>query len=223
MKKVLFTAFFCVFLLCLSSGMKEVKAENYRYFQSIEFENEDVVMMDEWPDHQTEAYELKLPRERKMFGWYTYYSCKKEPFKYVADTIYYVKNDGTESIIHTFKYEESEEKTVQKTASGSLKVSGSQTTKNKFKYGLDGELEYEYEETTKSKVTETDQVKVTIAPNSTLYIKVMGEGYFYQGVAKKYFFWAVSKRGAFEYVIITTEYYSIEITQNSVIDSEAEQ
>lgn len=213
MKKIIFVAFLLLLFMMIPLSSKKVKAETYRYFQTIDFENEQIVMMDEWTSHEA-GYFWLANFKRKMFGWNVFYSYRREPFTYVSDTLYHVKNNGLADLEHTFKYEESIEETIQKNVSGSLELSGSGTTKKKFKYGLEGQLEYEYEKTSKTKITQTDQIKVTVSPNSTLNIQVLGEGYFYQGIAEKYFLWMKVKKGGFEYVVITTEYYSINISKN---------
>ena len=153
-----------------------------------------------------------------MFGWNKVYAYEKEPFDYIAETLYHVKNLGTEEITHTFMYSETYEETIQRSVTGSLEIDTSytdekksKTNPSKFKFGLESELKFEYKQTNKTKTTQSDNVKIIVAPESELYIKVIGKGYLYSGLARKYFFWVVTKEGGFEYAIITTEYYSIDI------------
>jgi len=212
MKKKLYilASFFIAIFFVIGIKNSKVEAEQYQTFESIKFEN-DVTLMDEWTEYQEETYYSRLGKT-KMFGWNIYYSLKKEKFSYVGETLYHVKNNGFSDVVHTFKYEETTEDTIQRTTKGSIELSGS-GSKEKFKFGLESELEYEYKESKKTKTTQTDTVKIVISPKSELYIKVMGEGYLYQGVARQYIFFIKAKEGGFEYAIITTEYYSIDIEE----------
>ena len=220
MKKILLTMFFVLTLVLMYLATpSNAKAENYTTFEIMEFENDDVYLMDSWTFERQNAYMNSLNRyKKKMFGWNKFYAYKKEPFDYVSETLYHVKNMGSAEITHTFQYSEVHEETIQRSVKGSLAVdtsyqdeSKSKTESSKFKFGLESELEFEYKQTNKNKTTQSDNVKITIAPESELFIRVLGKGYLYSGVARKYFFWIVSKEGAFEYVIITTEFFSIEI------------
>ena len=220
MKKILLTMFLFLTLFVLNFISSNVQGEEYTTFEQITFLN-DVKLMDSWTYEMTNSFNNELNKQkRKMFGWNKYYVYEKEPFEYVAETLYHVKNLGSKEITHTFSYSESYEETIQRNVTGSLKVdvSNGKDTKSddkkstsKFKYGLESELKFEYKQTEKTKKTEEDNIKIVIAPESELYIKVVGKGYLYSGVAKNYFFWVTTHSGGFEYVIITTEYYSIDM------------
>ncbi len=215
MRKIILVMFFCAFLFIISTSLNSVYAESYTTYESIIFENEGIVMLDSWSYLIESSYMNKLSKG-KMFGWNVFYSYKKEPFTFISETLYHVKNSGLKEITHTFKYEESEELQIQRSVKGNLEVGLDYTKEqkkiSKFKFGLESKLEFEYKETSKNKTTKTDTVKIIIAPNSELFIKVQGKGYLYQGVAKKYFLFITTKSGGFEYCIITTEYYSIDMT-----------
>ncbi len=208
--------FISVFLIPAVSKPKIASAEQYTHFENIDFENE-VILMDEWSCERENAY-LNMLKKKMMFGWDLYYAFHKEPFSYLGETMYHVKNAGSNEIVHTFTYSETYEKTVQRSVKGSLELELSDKNKtkkdkeeNEFKFGLENKLEFEYKQTDKTKTTESDQVKITVSPGTELFIKVMGKGYLYSGAARKFFFFIKTKEGAFEYVIITTEYYEIEM------------
>ena len=211
MKKKLLVAFlFALTLVFLSvSGNSTAYAESYTTYQEIHFDNDEEVTFIEFWSNSTIDKMIKDYFKNKMFGWEVFYTERKKHFSYVSEILYSVKNTGRSNIIHTFKYEESNEETVKRKVKGSLELEGSYAKKSKFKFGLENELEYTYEQTSKTKQSTTDSIKVTVAPNSELVIDVRGEGYFYQGVAKKSAFFITVKKGAFEYIVITTEYYSI--------------
>lgn len=213
MKNKLLSAFLFGLILVFFPSPLNTKAESYTTFQEINFDDDEITLMENWRSGFENAMLVHLPARHKMFGWDIYYEVKRKHFDYVAETLYYIENKGTKEVVHTYKYEGTEENTIQRSVKGSLELTGS-GSKDKFKFGLESELEYSYEETVKSKSSETDSIKVTVAPKSTLKIEVKGEGYIYQGVAQKFFFWILSKKGAFEYVIISTEYYSINIWEN---------
>lgn len=216
MKKILITMFLFLFILYLSFEKATIiEAEKYTTFEEIVFENDYVTLLDTWNEGDDEYY-LGFLNKRPMFGWDIYYTLRKEPFTYIAETLYHVKNQGKENIQHTFKYEESYEDTIQRSVKGDIKVTASYSENSKkgtpeFKGGLEEKLEFEYKQSRKTKTTEEDTVKIVVAPNSELFIKVKGKGYLYQGVAKKFFFFVNVSKGGFEYAVITTEYYSIDM------------
>ena len=216
MKKIPIAMFLFMLIICIFFiPTKNVAAEKYTTFEEIIFENSYVTLLDTW-DKSEEEYYLTYLTKHPMFGWDIYYTLRKEPFTYIAETLYHVKNLGQDSIQHTFKYEESYEDTIQRSVKGDIKVSGSYSQNSKkgnpeFKGGLEAKLEFEYKQSIKTKTTESDTVKIIVAPNSELFIKVKGKGYLYQGVAKKFFCFVNTQKGAFEYAVITTEYYSIDM------------
>lgn len=214
MKKILYAMFFCVLLLFFFIP-KEVYAEDYSTYESMIFENKEVELLSQWSyyDNLSEK-EYVNQKKVKMFGWNIHYRFKEEPFTFVAETIYRIENSGLDNIVHTFKYEETTEETIQKNVSGSLQLSGTKTTEKKFKFGLETELKFEYKDTLKTKSSESDSIKVTVAPGCTLEIKIKGEGKLTQGYARKYFCFINVKEGGFEYVVVTTEYYEISMYQN---------
>ncbi|MCR5740850.1 MAG: hypothetical protein K6G38_00090 [Gammaproteobacteria bacterium] len=210
MKKKIMVAFLFAFSLLLLGlcGSTTTYAESYDTYQDIEFDRGKIVSYIEyWNDEYINTHIGEL--ENKMFGWDISYTIRKLHFNYIAETLYSVKNTGRSNIIHTFKYEESTEDVVKRKVKGSLDISYSETKKGQYKYGLEDKLEVSIERTTKTKQATTDSIKVTVAPYSELSIDIRGEGYFFQGFAKKCFFYIPIKKGAFEYVVITTEYYSI--------------
>jgi len=221
MKKIIISMFFILLILVCVFMPKSVEAETYTTYQEMVFDDSDVELIDNWSYMTYNGYLAKL--KKKGFGWSVYYATKKAKFSFVAETLYHVKNSGLEEITHTFKYEESYEETIQKSVKGSLETEVSynkeKKKESKFKFGLESNLDFSIESTEKTKTTETDTVKIIIAPNTELFIKVQGEGVLYQGTARRYFFWIKGKEGAFEYAIITTEYYSIDM---NVIDESKE-
>ena len=215
MKKILLSIFLLLLMTAFYICSKNAYAEKYTTFEEINFENDYVLLLDTWDINKENMY-LDNLNKHPMFGWDIYYTLRKEPFTYTAETLYHVKNLGSKEIQHTFKYEESYEETIQRSVKGDIKVSLSYSENSKkgtpeFKGGLESKLEFEYKQSLKTKSTESDTVKIVVAPDSELFIKVKGKGYLYQGVAKKFFFFIPTTKGGFEYVIITTEYYSIDM------------
>lgn len=208
MKKILILM---LFLLCLlQTFIVGVKAENYNSFEEVEFKNADVKFLDDWNEFDKDAAKKLVDYKKKKFiGWNKTFFHYKEEFEFIADTLYKVKNDGYKDITHSYKYVETFEETVMRSVSGNLEISTSVTKDKEFKFGLEGELEGEYKDTRKSSSTQTDNVKIDIAPGCTLIITIEGKGYVTQGYAKKFFFFIPVKEGGFEFVVITTQYYNI--------------
>ena len=204
MKKLFIFVLFLTFLISLTP----LHAETYPYYQEIYFENKDVKLIEKWDDKTTKEY-LKKINKKKWFGWNVYYVTTGEKFSYVANTVLDVKNTGTTPIVQKFTYKESDESKIQLSTSGQLKVDFSGPIK-KFKFGLDAQIKISYDYTTSMKTSEELVTNINIDPGTRLIVKVIGEGKIYQGVANKYFFFIKTKEGAFEEVINTTEYYTIE-------------
>ena len=207
-KKILVAFLFALTLMFVGTIGTNIKAESYDVFQEIAFKDGvNRTLIEYWNEPYINQNLKKL--EKKMFGWSIKYTNRRVPFTFISETLYSVRNTGSQSITHTFKYTESRESTIKRKTKGTLGVDGSYTSKSKFKFGLDAQLEYTYESTISNKQSTTDQVKVVVAPNSELRIDIRGEGYFYQGFASDHFFFIPTHKGAFEYVLITTKYYSI--------------
>ena len=212
MKKViaifLFTIIICTSIII---PLKNVYGESYKYFQSMNFDGEDISLIDSWSTDKLNQYK-RFVSEPKFMGWDIYYLHKRQHFTFVSDTLYKITNTGTSEIVQTYKYVQSETTTIGKSSKGTISLSGSGTnSKSKFKLGLDSKLEIKYEESVKVSETETDQIKIVVAPNSYLTVTKEGEGYFCQGVAQNHFMWVKTQYGAFEYVIVTTEHYAIHL------------
>ena len=212
MKKViamfLFGLFICIVSIISTSS---ANADSYKYFQSMKFDDEKVDLIDNWSTTKLNSYKSRVNKTRFM-GWTICYLYRREHFDFVSETLYKISNTGSSDIVQTYKYVSQTTTTIEKSTKGTIGLSGnvSGTTKKiKFGAGLDTKLEFKYDETVKTSESETDQIKITVAPNSYLEVTKEGEGYFYQGVAQNNIFWIKAHYGAFEYVIITTEHYAI--------------
>ena len=212
MKKLLIAFLFALASITFALGTTKLvcaKADGYGTFQRMTFDNGDSVdYIQDWSDKYINDM-LNKNFKKKMFGWDVYYTVKGKHFFFVDETLYSVRNTSNETITQTFKCKETSEDTIKRKVKGSLEVSGSATVKQLFKFGLEGKLDYSYERDTKTTTLEENDLKLKIGPNTELRIDVRGEGYFYQGVARKTAMWIPFKKGAFEYVVITTKYYSI--------------
>ncbi len=212
MKKVI-----AIFLLSIILGMalvldtKNIYAESYKYFQSMNFDGEKVDLIDTWSTDKLNSYK-RYVSSPKFMGWDIHYLYRRQHFTFISDTLYKITNTGSSEIVQTYKYVQSETRAIEKSSKGTISLSGSVGGgKEKYKLGLDSKLEIKNEESIKISETETDQIKIVVAPYSYLTVTKEGEGYFYQGIAQNHFFWVKTQYGAFEYVIVTTEHYAIHL------------
>ena len=213
MKKKYLLAFLFALIVTLGFVFSPTSAkaeEGYDQFQEIKYkDNVIVTYMLYWKENRVDQYFEQYLPNKKAFGWQTFYTYKDVEFTFIEETLYEVSNDSSDgTITHNFKYEESDENTIKRKTTGSL--GGSQSLSiNKFKFGLEEQLSFSTEYTSKTQSTKTDSIKVDVPPKTKLVIDVRGEGKFYQGVARKMFMWFPIRKGGFEYVIITTRYYAI--------------
>lgn len=212
MKKTLIAFLFAltsITVFLFSSDLLYAKADDgYGTFQSMTFDTgEYVEYIKTWSNDKINNL-INKNFKKKMFGWDVLYTYRGKHFNFIDETLYQVRNTSDEAITQTFKTKSTNEEVIKRKVKGSLEINGSGTVKS-FKFGLESQLEYSYEKNTTVTTLEENEIKLKIAPYSELKIDVRGEGYFYQGVARKTALWIPFKKGAFEYVVITTKYYSI--------------
>lgn len=212
MKKTIIAFLFALTSLTVflfSSDLLYARAEDgYGTFQSMTFDNGDYVEFIKYWNNDKINSLINKNFKKKMFGWDVLYTYRGKHFHFIDETLYSVRNTSDEAITQTFKTKSSNEEVIKRKVKGSLEISGGATVKQ-FKFGLESHLEYTYEKNTTTTSLEENELKLKVAPYSELRIDVRGEGYFYQGVARKTAFWIPFKKGAFEYIVITTKYYSI--------------
>ena len=209
MKKLLIGMFFILMVSVLLNISPSVYAENYSSYKSIVFDDEEFVLLDSWSRELEYSYYDKIPKKKRMLGWVVYYTGKKKHFTFTSDTLRKITNNGTTTIKQTLSFESKYEENIQRKVKGDLKLNGSGEYK-KFKFGLEGKLEYELDQSTKTTKTEKESFNIEVAPGDELVISILGEGYMFQGVARQYILFIAALQGGFEYAIITDEYYSIE-------------
>ena len=212
MKKTIIAFLFALTSLTVfifSSDLLYARADDgYGTFQSMTFDNDEYVEFIKYWNNDKINTLINKNFKKKMFGWDVLYTYRGKHFCFIDETLYSVRNTSDEAITQTFKTKQTNEEVIKRKVKGSLEISGSATYKE-FKFGLENQLEYTYEKNTTVSTLEENEMKLKVAPNSELKIDVRGEGYFYQGVARKTAMWIPFKKGAFEYVVITTKYYSI--------------
>ncbi len=212
MKKTIIAFLFALTSLTVflfSSDLMYARAEDgYGTFQSMTFDNGDYVEFIKYWNNDKINTLINKNFKKKMFGWDVLYTYRGKHFHFIDETLYSVRNTSDEVITQTFKTKSSNEEVIKRKVKGSLEISGGAAIKQ-FKFGLESHLEYTYEKNTTTTSLEENELKLKVAPYSELRIDVRGEGYLYQGVERKTAFWIPFKKGVFEYIVITTKYYSI--------------
>ncbi len=212
MKKTLIAFLFAltsITVFLFSSDLLYARADDgYGTFQSMTFDNGEYIEYIKYWSNDKINNLINKNFKKRMFGWDVLYTYRGKHFHFIDETLYSVRNTSNEAITQTFKTKATEEEVIKRKVKGSLEVNGSGIVKS-FKFGLESQLEYTYEKNTTTTTLEENEMKLKVAPFSELRIDVRGEGYFYQGVARKTALWIPFKKGAFEYVVITTKYYSI--------------
>ena len=205
MKKILLVL---TTLLIILSGVKKAEASvSYDNFQEIEISSGK--LLSDYTENEYSKYYKKVLK-RKFMGWNTYDVNKDIKTKFVSETVFSYYNQGKTSVTYNYSLSNSKTSKFSISATGSISYSFNNGKKT-FKNGLSAALKIDgsYTETTDTK--EEESLKVVIDPGTCATLRIIGEGKLTNGVAAYYFFWINSKKGGYEYFIVTTEYPRLEI------------
>ena len=209
MKKIIFITIL-VFMLTvfISTNKTYAKGGDYMSYPTLKFENGYDKLLINYDEDELEEY-YKNVNNKKFSGWNTYYFTKHEKVYYTVGVIFMYKNEGTSASTYNFDFKEEKINKRSFNVTGNLEVSLKGDIK-KLKAGLDTKLKIDYSDSS-TKTTRTEwSTKTNVDPGTVLKITINGEGYIDQGVACKYFFWARTRKGAFEIFNVATEYYNME-------------
>lgn len=205
MKKIIIMTIIIIFA---SFGNKNTKADSdYKSFEEISFTNEGKFLKDYSKADYKSYYKNVL--KRKFIGWNTYEVTESEKVEYVVETLFSFYNDGYSPIKYKMSYGEKVTTKKSISTSGSLGVSGS-GNKKIFKGGLDAKLKTDNESSNEEVITESFDIDVDIDEGTILNIYTKGEGKITNGVAARYIFWFMNKKGGYEIFISTTQTYRME-------------
>ena len=194
-------------LLTFSLSSNTIYAAEYMFYQDVTFVHKGAKFLEDYPQSKYDQLYGYMGK-RKFFGWKTYTGYKTEEVTYKKDTIYVIKNEGDTAITETFTYKYEQAVKKQYNVSGNIELSGSGTSE-KIKGGLEQKLSNSITTVSTTSSTETFTIKVEVDPGTQLFVEILGEGKLSNGVAKRYCFWRVCKKGGWEVFLVTTEYYSL--------------
>ncbi|HPE00116.1 MAG TPA: CIA30 family protein [Bacillota bacterium] len=204
MKKLVFGLFlFCV----LSFSLNIVKAEDYKNYQEIVFDNDEAFMLKDYSEDDYEDY-YKDIKKKKFIGWKINVVHANENVEFVSETKLKISNNGYSSIKHNISLETKEETNYQISASGGIKLEVKGDIK-KFKGKVDADIKasISYSKLTTNK--EKYEFEIIVDPKTYVKILTRGTGEINNGVGKYFFFWINTKSGGWETFTVKTEYYEI--------------
>lgn len=204
MKKIL-SVLIIVIISFSSKDLKDASA-NHLAFQSMDIYGGK--LLKDYTDEDYSQYYKKV-NNRKFAGWNAYELSNGAKTYYISHTVFSYYNTGTSAIEYTYTSTVTSTKKISYSASGTIKFNASGTVKG-FKGGLDTTLKLDY--SNDETVVEKEEIKMTFKcdPDTRVIMYIAGEGYLYNGVAKKYFFWCNTETGGYEYFITATEYQVLE-------------
>ncbi|MCF7925839.1 MAG: hypothetical protein K9L26_04830 [Candidatus Izimaplasma sp.] len=184
-----------------------VSASDYDSYQDIEFEHNGARFLSQYSQNMYDKYYEKVKR-RRFWGWRTYTKYKNEKVYFTKDTLYSIVNEGTSPIRQTFQFKSIETTKKQYDVSGNikLKAKGEAFT---IELGFEESLDWDISAMTSESYTEDIEIRVDVDPMTKLIVEIRGEGKISNGVAKYYRFWRQARRGGWEVLVVTTEYYSL--------------
>ena len=186
-----------------------VKAEtSYLTFQSLRLSKGK--LLSNFTNDDYKNYYEKVDK-RKFMGWQTYYANQNVKCSYVSKTVFSYYNRGTSKITYTYNLTDSLTEKFSISASGSISYSGQSQGTKTFKHGLQTALKLEVDYNNTKQTTTKENLDIVIDPKSVATLKIVGEGKLYNGVAANYVFWIRTRKGGFEYFIVTTEYPRLEV------------
>ncbi|MDY0317029.1 MAG: CIA30 family protein [Candidatus Izemoplasmatales bacterium] len=204
MKKLVFG----LILFCfISFSITIVKAEDYKNYQEIVFDNDDAYMLKDYSEQDYEDY-YKDIKKKKFIGWKINVVHANEHVEFVSETKLKISNNGYSSIKHNISLETKEETNYQISASGGIKLEVKGDIK-KFKGKVDADIKasISYSKLTTNK--EKYEFEIIVDPKTYVKILTKGTGEINNGVGKYFLFWINTKSGGWETFTVKTEYYEI--------------
>ena len=196
-----------VFLMFIFLNIPSIKAEDYRSYQELVFEDEDVLLLKEFSSSNYNTY-YKQIKKRKMFGWMVNVVHKNEPVEFVAETKLKVYNNGYSTIKYDINLSKEVESKFQISASYGVKVEVGGTI-DKFKGAVDRDIKSSISYTKVTTTKEDYSFKIDVDPKTYVKVIVRGTGEINNGVAKLYFLWMNTTKGGWEPFTVKSEYYEI--------------
>lgn len=208
MKKIFLLGLIVLFPLFLTNYVKASSNASFDAFEEIKPINRKVKMLKHMSDSEIEAG-YKNVSKKGFFRTRLFYFNRAKDVNFTHKTVRKIINTGETPIIQNVETKEEKMKKFAISMGSNIGSSESATSKG-FKFGLDGKLNINAKAEIQISSSETISTKVQVEENSQLIISVKGHGRLYNGVFSIYRFWIKFREGAFEYMTISSLYYSIE-------------
>jgi len=205
MKKII-----VILLLIIGLSTKEIKADQYMYFQDIYFETKVHKFLHDFSEYEMNKY-LNQVDERKFWGWSTHEVTTHEKVYFQKETLLKIENQGTTSIDQSYTLKVSEQSKIQFDTRGTIATK----IKGKIKgldFNLDTKLDISYAQTSVSNLEEETKINIEVDPMTQLKVAIYGEGFVSNGVGRYFRFFREIREGGYEVFVLATEYYGIEKT-----------
>lgn len=206
MKKIIILIF-VLFGIYLYDLVELNAANDYNAFQELEISGGK--LLKNYTKSEYKDYYKKVSK-RKFSGWRIYHVNKDIKCKFISDTVFSYYNDGKSAITYTYSLAEKSVEDISFSASGDISYTFS-ATKKSFKNGLQSALKLDKTYSKSTTINKEEDLKIVVEPKTVANLKIVGEGKLYNGVAASYFFWIRTRKGGFEYFIVTTKYPRLEV------------
>ncbi len=210
-KKSFIISLLLTIIICFYSQNNVVDAATYRNIGhddiiEITVNNSSFVLLKDMSDKTITNYLNKV--KRKAFGWEAYSINSEVKCKYVSQIIFAKSNLTQEPIKYnyTLKYSQTAETQVSKTGSIAGKLSGKLSGVTP---GVEASLEKETTSKTKTFYEEKTTFTMQVNPGKKLSLRVTGDAVISNGVGRYYFLGIVFKKGTWEYIDKTNEFYEM--------------
>lgn len=144
----------------------------------------------------------------KMFGYSTSTIHYKEPVKYLAQTIFSRVNLTSNPIEFEYGVKTGRTVTNSTTVTGSLSVNASGKIKT-LALGVKLDVQAAWERIIKETYEETTDFVVKIMPGTKVSLRVKGDAKLSNGASKYFIFGITTKKGHWEDIDVSTEYYEL--------------
>lgn len=164
---------------------------------------EHVTLVEDFKDEYDEYYkEVKT----KFMGWSTVVIYEEEEVVFVSDTLFSYSNQSNESIDYTYKYQKGKDVKNSVAFTGDINTKAGGKVKG-FNLNFNSKLQSKLELAITESTDEVWDVDIEVKPYKKVSLKVKGQGELTNGVSKFYIFWIPVKKGGWEILEITEEYF----------------
>jgi len=158
-------------------------------------------------DFDLDEYDDYFDKVKSRFmGWSTEVINEEIQVVFISETLFSYSNQSDEEIEYKYEYEKGKDIKDSVAFTGDIATKAGGKVKG-FNLKFDSKLQTKLSLAIEQSTTESWKLDIKVNPFSKVSLKIKGEGELTNGVSKFYFFWIPVKKGGWEILEITDEFF----------------